>query len=98
MHWVYAILVVFAPAIIFVVFGLILRRYRRVCPCCKQRGLRMVNFIRATVHANGQRAPDSWAYFLCEKCAVYVKWHRNQWEAITEHDRPYLVDAFASGK
>jgi hypothetical protein len=46
-----------------------------MCPSCSNRTLRRVQFIRATVLRDGQRAPDSWSYFLCSSCGVRLKQH-----------------------
>lgn len=58
-----------------------------LCPHCGRRGLRMKNHIRASIEINGQRAPDSWAYFQCEFCYVRLKQHLGKpYETPTESE------------
>jgi hypothetical protein len=77
-------LVLFNPATLCVVAlvatALATRFYRSRCPQCQQRGLKAINFVRATVIINGQRAPDHWADYECEMCGAVVRWHHDQWE------------------
>lgn len=79
MRWVYAVLLVLSPAILYgiglLVAAMMLAYYRRPCPACGKRGLKCVNFLRATVLINGQRAPDSCAYYDCERCGARFKLH-----------------------
>lgn len=39
------------------------------CPSCGQQTLRCVQWLRATIVVDGQRAPASWCYFVCDSCA-----------------------------
>lgn len=52
------------------------------CPKCEKRELTLVNWIRATVLINNQRAPDSWSYYLCERCNSRLKLHRDVWSDV----------------
>lgn len=83
MRWVYAILFVLSPAILYgiglLVAAIMLAYYRRPCPACGRRGLKCVNFVMATVLINGRRAPDSWAYYDCERCGARLKLHHHEW-------------------
>jgi hypothetical protein len=62
MYWVYLVLLVLSPAILYgfalAAAALVSAYYRRPCLACGRRGLKSVNFIRATVVVNGRRAPD----------------------------------------
>jgi hypothetical protein len=40
------------------------------CPKCNARGLRLAQFIRATVLVDGQRAPAAWSYYRCPTCTA----------------------------
>jgi hypothetical protein len=84
--WVYAILLVLSPALLYVVVGLLLSIYRERCPECGQRGLTCVNVIKATVAIDGMRAPDSWGYYSCEKCGASLKHHRGVWGPIPDDE------------
>ena len=86
MKYVWAILLVLSPAILYgialIATGLSMRFYRSRCPKCRQRGLKLINFVKATVLINGQRAPDHWADYECEKCGAVVRWHHGKWEPV----------------
>ena len=58
--WVYAILLVLSPAILYGLALVAVSIYRGRCPACGRRGMKCVNFIRATVVIDGRRAPDYW--------------------------------------
>lgn len=66
--------VVGIPALYFLA-GWLLAKHRGICPSCHRRALRCVQWIRATIVVNGQRAPDSWSFFLCESCGARWKRH-----------------------
>jgi hypothetical protein len=87
MGWFYATLLVLSPAILYgvalVVAALVSAYYRRRCPACGERGLKCVNFIRATVVIDGRRAPDSWSYYVCELCGAGFKLHRGELSSVT---------------
>jgi hypothetical protein len=38
------------------------------CPTCEKRGLRIVQFIRATIVIDGQLAPAAWTFYRCPRC------------------------------
>jgi hypothetical protein len=38
------------------------------CPTCKKRGLRSVQFIRATIVVDGRSAPAAWSFYRCPEC------------------------------
>jgi hypothetical protein len=84
MRYLWMTLLVLSPAILYgialIAVGLASRFYRSRCPECRQRGLKMIDFIKATVLINGRRAPDHWADYKCEKCGVVLRWHHKQWE------------------
>ncbi len=88
MRYLWMTLLVLSPAILYGIAlfaaALSTRFYRSRCPRCRERGLRQVNFIRATVLINGQRAPDHWADYECGKCGALLRWHHDQWEAVSE--------------
>jgi len=88
MRYLWMALLVLSPAILYgvalVATGLTMRFYRSRCPECHQRGLKTVNFFKATVLVNGQRTPDHWTDYECEKCGAAVRWHRKQWEAVPD--------------
>jgi hypothetical protein len=90
MWWLYAILWALSPAILYgialVVTAIVMRYYRRPCPACGQRGLKFVEQCLATVMVNGQRAPDSWSYYICEKCDAVFKLHRGVWSPVPEEE------------
>jgi hypothetical protein len=92
--WVFAALLVLSPAILYglalVAAALVSAYYRRPCPACGQRGLKCVNWIRATVLVNGRRAPDSESYYVCEQCGAAHKLHRGKWEGVSEGERHHL--------
>jgi len=37
-------------------------------PTCKKRGLRSVQFIRATIVIGGRSAPAAWSFYRCPEC------------------------------
>lgn len=88
MRYLLMSLLVLLPAILYgialIAVGLTARFYRSRCPECQQRGLKMIGFIRATVLINGQRAPDHWTDYRCLKCGVVRRWHRKQWESVSQ--------------
>jgi DNA-directed RNA polymerase subunit RPC12/RpoP len=45
-----------------------LKSHREDCPNCGQKTLKIVNFLKATVLVNGQRAPDTYTIYQCEQC------------------------------
>jgi hypothetical protein len=94
MKWDLAALLVLSPAILYgialIVSALVSAFYRRLCPACGQRGLKCVNWIRATALVNGRRASDIWSYYVCEKCGVPHKLHRGKWEGVPEGERHHL--------
>ena len=70
----------------------------RKCPHChKRRGMKCLNFIRATTikNARGQRTPDHWAYYTCKYCHAKLKYHHgiysdaseNEWELYCENNK-----------
>lgn len=83
MRWVFAVLLVLSPAILYgiglLITAIMSAYYRRPCPACGERGLKWVNGLRATILINGQRAPDYWAYYDCERCGVHFKVHHGEW-------------------
>ena len=90
MYWVYfvlLVLLVLSPAILYafalVAAALASTYYRRLCSACGRRGLKSVNFIRATVVVNGRRAPDFWSYYICELCGSGFKLHRGELSGVT---------------
>ncbi len=47
----------------------ILRHMQKRCTACPEGRLQSRNWIRATcVDDNGQRYPDSWTYYECDRC------------------------------
>ena len=86
MRYLWMTLLVLSPAILYgialIAVGLSTRFYRSRCPKCEQRGLKMIDFIQATVVINGKRAPDHWADYECEKCRAIVRWHHAKWEPV----------------
>ena len=95
MEWPSAILLILSPAILY---GLLLvataisrKYYRRRCPKCSMRGLKSVNFIRATIVINGKRAPDSWSYYVCERCGAAFKLHHGRWLDVPEDEKHHLA-------
>lgn len=94
MKILYAILLVLSAALLYgtalLVTAIAGKWYRRVCPACGLRGLKCVNFIRATVLVEGKRAPDHWAYYVCEKCGAAFKLHHGAWGPVPEEERQYL--------
>jgi len=96
MWLVLAILLVLSPAILYKLFGFLITAWRSQWLACGMRGLKCVNFIRATIEVDGKRTPDSWSYYVCEKCGAGFKWHRGLWSNISEQEirevsggRPY---------
>lgn len=48
---------------------MILRHMQKRCTACPEGRLQSRNWIRATcVDDNGQRYPDSWTYYECDRC------------------------------
>jgi hypothetical protein len=48
--------------------------FRKRCPRCGERAVRMRNWIRATcVDEQGKRYPDAWAYCCCDACGDRTK-------------------------
>lgn len=90
MRYPWLALLALSPAILYglalIAVGVSTHFYRCRCPKCQQRGLKSIDFIRATVQINGQRAPDCWADYQCEKCGAVVRWHHRQWEPVPESD------------
>jgi hypothetical protein len=94
MEWVYAGFVVLSSAILYgialAVAALVSACYRPPCPACGRRGLTCVNWIRATVLVKGRRVPDSWSYFVCERCGAAHKLHHGKWGCVPEAERHHL--------
>jgi hypothetical protein len=63
------------PALYLLIACLHFRYYRARCPACGHRGLKCVQWIRATIEVDGKRAPASWTYFRCESCGAKYKQH-----------------------
>jgi len=100
-EWVWVGLCALSPAILYglalVVAGLVTTFYRRRCPACGERGLKSKNFICATVVIDGQRAPDSWEYFACERCRAGFKLHRKEWSRVEGPEyEEYCTDGTAN--
>lgn len=96
MRWLYAILLVLSPAILygFALFAaaFAIKYYRRPCFACLRRGLKCESCILATVVVNGEPAPDSWSYYVCEKCGAAFKRHRGVWNRVSR-DEVHQFDA-----
>jgi hypothetical protein len=94
MVWFYAGLVLVSPAILYgvalTVSALVSAYHRRRCPACGQRALKCVNWIRATVRVDGRRAPDTWSYYICQRCGAAHKLHRGKWEGVPQGERHHL--------
>src|SRR5687767_8956172 len=84
------ILLVLSPGILYVfalvVVGVKMKYFKGRCPQCQERGLISVNWIRATILVDGQRAPNSWSYYLCEKCNAHLKLHRGIWREVNNEE------------
>jgi hypothetical protein len=93
MIWLYLTLIVLSPAILYgialIATAIATKYYRRPCLTCGERGLKCVNFIRATIIVNGRRAPDYWSYYVCEKCGAEFKLHHDEWKDVPENERHY---------
>ena len=51
-----------------------IRIFRKKCPRCPDGRLKNRNWIRATcVNETGQRYPDSWTYYECDRCDARLK-------------------------
>jgi len=66
---------------------------KRPCPACQQAALRWVTAVRATIEVDGQRAPDSWAFYECRACGTRLKDHRGQWKQPTDSDLRHFEGA-----
>jgi predicted nucleic acid-binding Zn-ribbon protein len=54
-------------------------RLKKKCTRCGEGRLKTKNWIRATcVDNNGNRYPDSWTYYECDKCGCRLKIFRNK--------------------
>lgn len=93
MWWALAILLVLSPAVLYAVLGVLVTVCRGRCPECGKKGLKRVNFIRATIVVDGQRASDSWAYYVCEKCNAAFKMHRGMCRRIRPEEIPPCADS-----
>ena len=60
-------------------------------PTCDERGLKRVNWIRATVLIDGKRVPDSWSYDICEKCGARFKFHHGEWGAVPDNEEHHVI-------
>ena len=67
--------VLFGVLVLCILVGWLLGQKQSICPNCNCQSLRCVQWIRATVMIDGQRAPASWCYFLCESCGARYKQH-----------------------
>ena len=91
--WVFVVLIISLPFIIYGVIAVFVYFYRDKCPDCGKRTLKTVEFIKATVITDGERAPDSWAYYLCKNCgARYKKHHRGIWEDVTQSEWESFIE------
>lgn len=84
------ILLVLSPGILYA-FALVAMRFRMTyfmdrCPQCQEHGLVSINWIRATILVDGQRAPDSWSYYSCERCNAHLKLHRGAWSEVNNEE------------
>ena len=88
MIWLKAILFVLSPGILYALALLAvvitMRYYRRRCPSCGQRGLKFTGFVKATARIEGRRAPDSWSYYVCERCGARYKLHHGEWKRMAD--------------
>lgn len=84
------ILLVLSPVIIYafalVALGIKTKYFKDKCPQCQERGLIRVFWVKAAVLVNGRRAPDSWSYYLCEKCGSRLKSHRGTWSEVGDKE------------
>ncbi|QDV72745.1 hypothetical protein K2D_09100 [Planctomycetes bacterium K2D] len=78
--------VVAVPVFLYLAVGYWLRIRRGICPACGQKRLKMVNFVRATIEVDGERAPDAWSYHECEHCNKRFKQHRGRFTTASEHE------------
>jgi hypothetical protein len=80
------VLLILSPAILYAialgVTALVSTFYSRKCPACSERGLKSVNFIRATIVIDGRRAPDFWSYYECDRCGAGFKLHHDEWTRV----------------
>ena len=95
MKWILITLVVLSPAILYVLALILLalkeKYLPRRCPTCERRGLHCVNLIKATILIDGQRAPDHWSYWICDRCNDELKLHQNKWLPVPENERHHLT-------
>ena len=94
MLWLYGVLLLLSPAILYraalALAAAAVAEDTPACPACGQPGLKCVNFIMATVLVDGRRTPDSWSYYVCERCGAAHKLHRGDWESVPEGERHHL--------
>jgi transposase-like protein len=81
--------------LVSIVLGAVVQTYQWLtlrCPRCgRTRGMKVVNFIRATVMIDGRRAPDFWSYYACRKCGSQLKLHHGQWGDVPEAEKHYFA-------
>jgi hypothetical protein len=83
MWWFVAVLLVLSPAILYALLLVLGAVYRGRCLACGKRGLKCANAFLATVKIDGRRAPDSWSYYICERCGAAFKLHQGQWSRVS---------------
>ena len=82
MRAIWLILLVLTPAILYGMALLAVALKARYLPRCHERGLKVEQFIRATIKVRGQRAPGYWADYACSSCGAKLRWRRRRWEVL----------------
>jgi hypothetical protein len=85
MWWFVAVLQVLAPAILYALLLVFVAVYRGRCAACGKRGLKCANAYKATIKI-GQRAPDSWSYYVCKRCGAAFKLHQREWSRVSREE------------
>lgn len=55
----------------------------------------MISAALATIIVDGKRAPDSWAYYCCERCGARFKKHGERFEPADAEEWKQYVDGAA---
>jgi hypothetical protein len=94
MNWLLLTLLVLSPAFLYLralaAMAIAGKYYRRPCPTCRRRGLKRIQFVKATIEIDGTRVPGSWSYYVCDKCGEALKLHRGEWTSVPISERHHI--------
>jgi YHS domain-containing protein len=82
MIYLWIVLVVLSPAILYAIALLHTALYRGLCSHCHQRGLKMAGAYKW----DGKKSGGGTSFYFCEKCHCRFKKNSNEWTEPTDSE------------